>query len=607
MARSGDRPQPAPYLGDDNAYALACDNLGRIWVGHLNHGVSVFNGKEWRNYDVLTGPLGERVFDIATCPADGDVWIATNAGLARYRLERGGWSYYTRADGLPADDVQCLAFDKQGTLYAGTQCDGLAIGRPARVRGQLEYRRWRVVTARRLKTSEVSGAWPIVPCGEGLPADLLNDLLAARDGTVYAATVTGLAASRDQGRTWQFLRGQNWQPKARGLYRPPPKEQLDAAAKLAKDRTLLLEDYVTCLAEDEAGNLWIGHREKGHEVFDPRTGKRLGAGQPSGPKKGTNKGRTPDYVTGLLCYRGEFLAGTYGAGLDRLSPLPHAGEGPGVRASNSPGGNPARPAPLPAPAKPPTADELHDLVAQWSKPAPAPRRKSPLVIALPDDWRTQGDWLGRYGRYWACLAGMRSPYNLIFPQEGILDYREQMGANCREEDSLRYWVHWLYTNDRRCLEMPPRYLNSRIEAGFTTRARPRRQAEWDDHGETYPMTMEGPHIFVRVEVPEGWHLLSLYFINKDGHTGRNRWRDYGLEVRGECQIGWRHRHTANASEMATYYAIPLLARGRVRDFWSGVYKRFLLRGPGWYTIKIDRNHSFNTICSSVMLDRLESP
>ncbi len=127
-------PTDADCLGDDCAYALACDKFGRVWVGHLNHGVSVFNGEQWRNYGVLTGPLGERVFAIAANPADGDVWIATNAGLARYRIDQDAWSYYTRAEGLPADDVQCLAFDPKGTLYAGTQCDGLAICEP--VRGQ---------------------------------------------------------------------------------------------------------------------------------------------------------------------------------------------------------------------------------------------------------------------------------------------------------------------------------------------------------------------------------------------------------------------------------------------------------------------------------------
>jgi ligand-binding sensor domain-containing protein len=77
-------------LGDDYAYALACDRLGRIWAGGLRSGVSVFNGLKWQNYEVvgglsrpdtLSGPLGERVFAIKVCPRDGDVWIATSCGL----------------------------------------------------------------------------------------------------------------------------------------------------------------------------------------------------------------------------------------------------------------------------------------------------------------------------------------------------------------------------------------------------------------------------------------------------------------------------------------------------------------------------------------------
>ena len=53
-------------LGDDNAYALAVDHLGRIWAGHLNHGLSVYvpspskqeSGLEtgtWQTYEVVAG------------------------------------------------------------------------------------------------------------------------------------------------------------------------------------------------------------------------------------------------------------------------------------------------------------------------------------------------------------------------------------------------------------------------------------------------------------------------------------------------------------------------------------------------------------------------
>ena len=80
-------------LGDSNVYALAIDKKQRLWVGHLNTGVSVFNGEHWHNYDVVDGPIGERIFDIQLCPTDGDVWMATSAGITRYKIETDEWEH----------------------------------------------------------------------------------------------------------------------------------------------------------------------------------------------------------------------------------------------------------------------------------------------------------------------------------------------------------------------------------------------------------------------------------------------------------------------------------------------------------------------------------
>jgi hypothetical protein len=240
-------------LGDDNAYAIACDKLGRIWVGHLNHGVSVYNGQKWQCYellggisrpDTLTGPLGERVFAIAVCPTDGDVWMATNCGLARYSQNQDTWSYYTRVEGLPSDQAQTLAFDADGNLYVGTQCDGIAMASAAD-----NYKTWRVVTG--------PDKAPTTPIGDGLPTNFINAMLVAKDGAVYAATTTGLAYSQDHGKTWKYVRGQDYADKVRGLYKGPPEEWHEESG------AILAEDYVTCLAEGENGSLWIGFRSKG--------------------------------------------------------------------------------------------------------------------------------------------------------------------------------------------------------------------------------------------------------------------------------------------------------------------------------------------------------
>lgn len=49
---------------------------------------------------------------------------------------------------------------------------------------------------------------------------------------------------------------------------------------------------------------------------------------------------------------------------------------------------------------------------------------------------------------------------------------------------------------------------------------------------------------------------------------------------------------------------PPLAQTRVRDFWGGVHKQFIVQGPATYWLKVGRNYSFNTIVSSVMLDEV---
>jgi ligand-binding sensor domain-containing protein len=283
-------------LPDDNGYAMACDRLGRTWAGLRSHGVSVFNGAGWRNYGPLTGgPLGGRVFAIAPCPTDGDVWIASNLGLARYSLKKNAWSYSTRATGLPSDQVNAIAFDAAGNPYLATQCDGIAMAKAAD-----GCAHWSVVSG--------PAAPPNRPAGDGLPTGLINTLLAAHSGTIFAGTTTGLARSDDDGRSWTYTRGADWRDKANGLYHGlPPAGGNDPAA-------LLAEDDVTAIAEDkERGLLWVGFRQKGVQVLDEATGRTV-ASLPA------------DMVTSLLVLPGGIaIVGQYGAGLKVCEPPPAPG------------------------------------------------------------------------------------------------------------------------------------------------------------------------------------------------------------------------------------------------------------------------------------------
>ena len=85
---------------------------------------------------------------------------------------------------------------------------------------------------------------------------------------------------------------------------------------------------------------------------------------------------------------------------------------------------------LPTPAGVPGTAELQALLteAQAVQPAPA---DAPGVVPLAEDWTTQGDWLGRYGRYFMCGCAM-------FSQPGSAATWRVIGpAPCPSRESAR--------------------------------------------------------------------------------------------------------------------------------------------------------------------------
>ena len=573
---------PRDGLGDNDAYAITGDRLGRVWVGHRGHGVSVWNGRGWKNYDTTQGPLGERAFALATSPLDGDVWIAHNAGLTRYSLARDSWTHFNRANGFPTDEISALAFDSLGRLYVGTAHQGILIGAP-----DDDFASW----------SERAGAqtMPLTPVGAGLPSNRINDLLVTDDDTIYAATDTGLATSDNFGESWTFVRGRDWEEKVREKHLTPAATEFDGQ--------LLREDYVTSLTEDDRALLWIGYRRHGYEVRRPLV-NRASFFSPA------DEGDNFPYASAMLPLGdGSVLLGYYNRGVvvsDKVPPFePTAAEQKWAKARRGwklKAAPTTSDAPFPKPADAPDVEELQGLLdlARHRTPTPA---QIP-VVQLPDDWTTQGNWLGRYGRYWCALSAMISPYDYIWGAgKAPVSYAARLGPDAAPDDGLRYWVHSLYTNDARSLELPNIYLDSRIKKGLVKwDANPdtqqyRRQSEWDDHGEDYPMTKDGPGVYVTLRVPVGDYVLSLYNRNKDGHDGFNRARDYLVSVRP-------HLKGNGLTDIADFEQQPEWAASRWRDFWGGNWKRFAVRGPQELTVRLDRNYSFNTILAGVFLDEI---
>jgi hypothetical protein len=211
-----------------------------------------------------------------------------------------------------------------------------------------------------------------------------------------------------------------------------------------------------------------------------------------------------------------------------------------------------------------------------------------------EDWKTKGDWYGRITTEFAILCAMDAPLNHYVYRAAEYIVRGFIGPNCTKGDSMRHWLHWRRTADRRSLWD--------VHYAF------RRQAEWDDHGEVYPLTKDGPDLWYLVDIRHpGVYQISMYFFNKDGHAGMNRIRDYVIEVYHSPQK-WTGvfedypKFGILAEKQVTMHQ-PLV-RTRMRDFWGGVHKQFVFKGIGSYFVKIDRNYSFNTILSAVMIEQV---
>ena len=153
---------------------------------------------------------------------------------------------------------------------------------------------------------------------------------------------------------------------------------------------------MTCLAEDGAGALWIGHRRTGVERLDPATG-HVAPLPPLPPA---------DFVRAVLAS-------------DARTP----GSAPTARGCSSP--PPCR-----------RGRAAPRAAAAGSRPGPGRRRAdgagagrgemaTPLAPGtgafLGDDWATQGDWVGRYGRQYAALCAMQGGGDHIYAED--LRYR----------------------------------------------------------------------------------------------------------------------------------------------------------------------------------------
>jgi ligand-binding sensor domain-containing protein/serine phosphatase RsbU (regulator of sigma subunit) len=94
------------------------DKEGEIWIGTAE-GISVYNGSKFRNFNDKTGfTAGKGIYWIYV-DSQNVKWIAVRGvGVAKY--DGKSFTYFTKKDGLPSEDVFCITGDGHGNYWFGT-------------------------------------------------------------------------------------------------------------------------------------------------------------------------------------------------------------------------------------------------------------------------------------------------------------------------------------------------------------------------------------------------------------------------------------------------------------------------------------------------------
>ena len=554
------------FPATNHCTAVCEDAQGRIWVGTASMGVQVYCGGTWQRYDRDTVLSGSHIHDLASSK-NGLTAVAHESGVSVYDSKNDTWRDYTVLNGLPPGGVRGVCFGPDDTLHCATESGGYV---------RLDARR----SNPNVFTLNTSGTWgrgraalyPLTESGDGLGSNFCNGISVDGSGRVCIAGLNGISFGKDQ--SFRFLQGRDLYAKMKGSAR---KNLIsDEYAALLQSDLALKESYVNCVQYGRNG-LWIGYRTKGFELRDPDTPEL--AEWLENPPKIDRPVRAfvelPD---------GRAFCATYGAGLVKLYDFGRSAETP-VKAGQQAAAHPTHKSPDPV-------SVLQDLQRYELLPDDRPECWAQY---LGEDWVTKGDWPGRYGARKQVLCAMNAPMSTRSWDGGVsnspITVNGGIGPHRSQGDSRRSWVDWEQADDNRDVLL-------QMEYGHRT------QSEWNDNGEEYPRTFDGPDLWLTlIMYPETVYRLSLYFFNSNGRIGDNVERDFIIEVYGSKQ----------GEDLADCMKKQPLCTARVADFASGgVYKSFAMcagtrYGYPCFRVRLVRYGSLNVILNGIFLDRLFEP
>lgn len=240
-----DRYSVKQGLAQSDVYSIVQNHQGVLWMG-TKAGVSMFNGKTFRNYSVDDG-LAEGTVRKVYIDKNGKIWLGHNNGGIT-RIYKGNIEKLTILNA----DVTTFCEDKNGNLWVGSQGDGVVkILNPNEKTEALSYEQYK---------------------GQEGVSDVVNQIICLSDGSMYFSTNVGVKYFQQEIDKIKFFKkipayfqiicmyesrsGDLWFGSYNGgLYR----YNTEADNLVTYDiEDGLASNWVSSITEDEHGNTWVG-------------------------------------------------------------------------------------------------------------------------------------------------------------------------------------------------------------------------------------------------------------------------------------------------------------------------------------------------------------
>ncbi|KQV88748.1 diguanylate cyclase [Massilia sp. Root351] len=186
FAHARNNPRSLPH---DRVAAIFEDKRGRLWAGTTN-GLARYNpdSNDFTVFAPPSGPVNRLIVKNIISDGKDGMWIGTWGGLQHFDPDSGKFTVYAhdpaKPDSLASNDLNALALDRDGGLWAGTWPGGVDYLAP----GASSFRHYRIDSDARPDSR----------------SNIVRAMQFDRDGTLWLGTEAGVLSQ---------LAGQPWAPR----------------------------------------------------------------------------------------------------------------------------------------------------------------------------------------------------------------------------------------------------------------------------------------------------------------------------------------------------------------------------------------------------------